>query len=290
MTSTTDPVAASGTITLGGDLTVHRLGYGAMRITGPGIWGPPADLEVARQVLRRAVELGVDFIDTADSYGPFWSEDLIREALHPYDGVTIATKGGLTRNGPNAWEQLARPEYLRQCVEMSLRRLDVERIDLWQLHRIDKLVALEDSLGAIRDFQAAGKIRHVGLSEVGVAEIKQAQAIVPIVSVQNMYNVGHRAYEDVLDYCEQEGIAFIPWAPVASGKLANKGSLLEQIAASHGATTGQLALAWLLKRSPVMLPIPGTGSVAHLEENLAAAEIVLTDEEFEALAEAGGAS
>ena len=283
MTTTTSPVTSSGTFSLGGDLPVHRLGYGAMRITGKGIWGPPADLETARQVLRRAVELGVDFIDTADSYGPYVSEDLIREALHPYDGVVIATKGGLTRNGPDSWEQVARPEYLRQCVEMSLRRLDVERIDLWQLHRIDKLVAVEDSLGAIKELQDAGKIRHVGLSEVSVKEIEQARKVIDVVSVQNLYNLGNRQSEEVLEYCEKEGIAFIPWFPVAAGDLAKPGGLLDEIAAEHDATHAQLALAWLLRRSPVMLPIPGTGSVAHLEENCAASQVELTDEEYAAL-------
>jgi len=283
LTSTTTPVTASGTFALGGDLSVHRLGYGAMRITGKGIWGPPADLETARQVLRRAVELGVDFIDTADSYGPYVSEDLIREALHPYDGVVVATKGGLTRNGPDSWEQVGRPEYLRQCVEMSLRRLDVERIDLWQLHRIDKLVAVEDSLGAVKELQDAGKIRHIGLSEVSVQEIEQAREVVDVVSVQNLYNLGNRQSEEVLQYCEREGIAFIPWFPVAAGDLAKPGGLLDEIAAEHQATHAQLALAWLLRRSPVMLPIPGTGSVAHLEENCAAAQVELTDEEYAAL-------
>ena len=283
MTTTSSPVTASGTFSLGGDLSVHRLGYGAMRITGKGIWGPPADLETARQVLRRAVELGVDFIDTADSYGPFVSEDLIREALHPYDGVVVATKGGLTRNGPDSWEQVGRPEYLRQCVEMSLHRLDVERIDLWQLHRIDKLVAVEDSLGAVKELQDAGKIRHIGLSEVSVQEIEQAREVVDVVSVQNLYNLGNRQSEEVLQYCEREGIAFIPWFPVAAGDLAKPGGLLDEIAAEHHATHAQLALAWLLRRSPVMLPIPGTGSVAHLEENCAAAQVELTDEEYAAL-------
>ncbi|MCW2713210.1 MAG: aldo/keto reductase [Frankiales bacterium] len=283
LTSTTTPVTASGTFALGGDLPVHRLGYGAMRITGKGIWGPPADLETARQVLRRAVELGVDFIDTADSYGPYISEDLIREALHPYDGVVVATKGGLTRNGPDSWEQVGRPEYLRQCVEMSLRRLDVERIDLWQLHRIDAKVPAEESLGAIKELQDAGKIRHVGLSEVSVAQIEAARELVDVVSVQNLYNLGNRQSEDVLQYCEREGIAFIPWFPVAAGDLAKPGGLLDEIAAEHHATHAQLALAWLLRRSPVMLPIPGTGSVAHLEENCAAAQVELTDEEYAAL-------
>jgi len=276
----------SGTFTLGGDLTVNRLGFGAMRITGDGIWGPPKDPEVAKQVLRRAVELGVDFIDTADSYGPFVSEDLIREALHPYDGVTIATKGGLTRSGPGIWEQVGRPEYLRQCVHMSLRRLGVERIDLWQLHRIDAKVPVEESLGAIRELQDAGLIRHVGLSEVTVAQLEQARKVVDIVSVQNLYNVANRQSEDVLDHCEREGIGFIPWFPVAAGDLAKPGGVLDEIAREHQATHAQLALAWLLKRSPVMLPIPGTGSVAHLEENCAAAEVELADDEYEALLKA----
>lgn len=287
MTTVDLPARASGTFRLGGDLTVHRLGYGAMRITGEGIWGPPRDHDTAVRVLRRAVELGVDFIDTADSYGPFVSEDLIREALHPYDGVVVATKGGLTRSGPGVWEQVGRPEYLRQCVEMSLRRLEVERIDLWQLHRIDAQVPLEDSLGAVKELQDAGKIRHVGLSEVSVAEIEQARAVVDVVSVQNLYNVGNRQSEQALQYCEREGIGFIPWFPVAAGDLARPGGLLDEIAKEHHATHAQLALAWLLRRSPVMLPIPGTGSVEHLEENCAAAGVQLTDEEFEALTAAG---
>ncbi len=287
MTTATRPVRASGTFALGGDLPVHRLGYGAMRITGEGIWGPPADPDNAKRVLRRAVELGVDFVDTADSYGPQVSEDLIREALHPYDGVVVATKGGLTRSGPGVWEQVGRPEYLRQCVEMSLRRLGVERLDLWQLHRIDEQVPMEDSLGAVKELQDAGKIRHVGLSEVTVAEIEQARKIVDVVSVQNLYNVGNRQSEDVLDYCEREGIGFIPWFPVAAGELARPGGLLDEIASDHDATHAQLALAWLLRRSPVMLPIPGTGSVEHLEENCAAAGVELTDEEYDALTAAG---
>ncbi len=287
MTTTARPVAASGTFSLGGDLPVSRLGYGAMRITGKGIWGPPADPEESKRVLRRAVELGVDFIDTADSYGPFVSEDLIREALHPYDGVLIATKGGLTRSGPGAWEQVARPEYLRQCVEMSLRRLGVEQIGLWQLHRIDKQVPVEESLGAVKELQDAGKIRHIGLSEVSVAEIEQARKVVDVVSVQNLYNLADRQSEEVLSYCEQEGIGFIPWFPVAAGDLAKPGGVLDEIAAAHEATHAQLALAWLLRRSPVMLPIPGTGSVAHLEENCAAATVELTDEEYDRLTAAG---
>jgi pyridoxine 4-dehydrogenase len=281
------PVPASGSFALGGDLPVSRLGYGAMRITGEGIWGPPRDRDEAVRVLRRAVELGVDFIDTADSYGPFVSEDLIREALHPYDGVVIATKGGLTRSGPGVWEQLARPEYLRQCVEMSLRRLGVERLDLWQLHRIDPQVPLEESLGAVKDLQDAGKIRHLGLSEVSVDQIEQARQVVDVVSVQNLYNLGNRQSEVVLSYCEREGIAFIPWFPVAAGDLAKPGGVLDEIAAMHDATHAQLALSWLLRRSPVMLPIPGTSSVAHLEENCAAATVQLTDDEYDRLTAAG---
>lgn len=284
---TTSTVSASGTFSLGGDLPVTRLGFGAMRITGKGIWGPPADRDESLRVLRRAVELGVDFIDTADSYGPFVSEDLIREALHPYDGVLVATKGGLLRTGPNVWPVCGKPDYLRQCVEMSLRRLGVERIDLWQLHRIDPEVPVEDSLGAIKEMQDAGKIRHVGLSEVSVAEIEQARKVVEVVSVQNLYNLGNRQSEEVLAYCEKEGIAFIPWFPVAAGELAKPGGLLDELARDHDATHAQLALAWLLRRSPVMLPIPGTSSVAHLEENCAAAGVELTDEEYDALTAAG---
>jgi pyridoxine 4-dehydrogenase len=274
------------TFLIGGDLPVHRLGFGAMRITGEGIWGPPGDHENAITVLQRAVELGVDFIDTADSYGPYVSEDLIREALHPYGDVVVATKGGLTRHGPGQWEQVGRPEYLRQCVHMSLRRLGVERIDLWQLHRIDKKVPAEESLGAIKELQDAGLIRHVGLSEVTVAEIEHARTILPVVSVQNLYNLANRQSEDVLTYCEREGIAFIPWFPVNAGTLARPGSVLDELAHDHKATYAQLALAWLLRRSPVMLPIPGTGSLAHLEENCAATEVELTGEEFDRLSAA----
>ena len=287
MTTSTPTASASGTFSLGGDLPVTRLGFGAMRITGDGVWGPPKDADTAKQVLRRAVELGVDFIDTADSYGPFVSEDLIREALHPYDGVVIATKGGLTRSGPGVWEQVGRPEYLRQCVEMSLRRLDVEQIDLWQLHRIDAQVPVEDSLGAIKELQDAGKIKHVGLSEVTVAEIEQARKVIDVVSVQNLYNVGNRQSEEVVSYCDEQGIGFIPWFPVAAGDLAKPGGILDEIAKDHDATHAQLALAWLLRRTPVMLPIPGTSSVAHLEENVAAAQVALTDAEFDALTAAG---
>ena len=285
--TTTSSVAASGTFSLGGDLPVSRLGYGAMRITGQGIWGPPADEETALAVLRRAVELGVDFIDTADSYGPFVSEDLIRKALHPYDGVVVATKGGLLRTGPDVWPVCGRPEYLRQCVEMSLRRLDVERIDLWQLHRIDPDVPAQEQFGVMKDLQDEGKIRSLGLSEVSVDDITAARKVIDVVSVQNLYNLGNRQSEDVLSYCEAEGIGFIPWFPVAAGELARPGGLLDEIAEAHSATHAQLALAWLLRRSPVMLPIPGTGSVAHLEENCAAADVELTDEEYDALTAAG---
>ena len=288
MTTSSSTVQASGTFALGGDLEVHRLGFGAMRITGEGIWGPPKDSAAALAVLRRAVELGVGFIDTADSYGPYVSEDLIREALHPYDGVVVATKGGLTRSGPGVWEQLARPEYLRQCVEMSLRRLGVEQIDLWQLHRIDPQVPLEDSLGAVKALQDAGKIRHLGLSEVSVAEIEQARQVVDVVSVQNLYNLTNTKAQDVLDHCEREGIAFIPWYPVAAGDLAKPGGVLDTLSKDTGHTPAQLALAWLLRRSPVMLPIPGTGSVAHLEENCAAAGVELSDEQYDALTAAAG--
>jgi pyridoxine 4-dehydrogenase len=283
--------AASGTFTLGGDLPVHRLGFGAMRITGKGIWGPPTDPESARQLLRRVVELGVDFIDTADSYGPEVSEVLIAEALHPYPaGLVIATKGGLTRQGPNRWAPVGRPEYLRQCVEMSLRRLRVDRIDLYQLHRIDPKVPAEESLGALKEMQRAGKIRHVGLSEVSVKEIEQARKVMPIVSVQNEYNVGNRKSEDIVDYCTKEGLGFIPWFPVAAGDLAKPGGILDEAAKKHGATMAQLALAWLLHRSPVILPIPGTSSITHLEENLAAADLQLSEDEWSALDQATGKS
>ena len=273
-----------GSFSIGGDLPVRRLGFGAMRITGPGIWGEPADRDEAIRVLRRAVELGVTLIDTADSYGPFVSEDLIAEALHPYpEDLVIATKGGLTRSGPDVWEPVGRPEYLRQCVEMSLRRLRLDRIDLYQLHRIDPQVPLEDQIGALAELQKAGKIRHLGLSEVTVEELETARRQVEIVSVQNLYNLTERQSEAVLDHCEHEGIGFIPWFPLNYGKLARSGSVLDEAAARHGASPAQLALAWLLHRSPVMLPIPGTSKVAHLENNLAAAEISLTAQEVAAL-------
>jgi len=290
VTTTERPITSSGTFRLGGDLEVHRLGFGAMRITGEGIWGPPRDHDTAVRVLRRAVELGVDFIDTADSYGPFVSEDLIREALHPYDGVTVATKGGLLRTGPGVWPRCGRPDYLRQCVEMSLRRLGVERIDLWQLHRIDPEVPRDDQLGVMKEMQDEGKIRHLGLSEVSVDDIEAARRVLDVVSVQNLYNLAQRDSEDVLEHCEREGIAFIPWYPVASGALARPGGVLDEIARAHAATHAQLALAWLLRRSPVVLPIPGTGSVEHLEENCAAALVELTDDEYSALTAAGASS
>ena len=279
----TSPVNASGTFALGGDLTVHRLGFGAMRITGEGIWGPPKDHDTAIRVLRRAVELGVDFIDTADSYGPFVSEDLIREALHPYDGVTVATKGGLTRSGPGIWEQLGRPEYLRQCVHMSLRRLGVERIDLWQLHRIDPKVPRAEQFGAVKQLLDEGVIRFAGLSEVSVEEIKAAAKVFPVATVQNLYNLADRSAEAVVNHCEQQGIGFIPWYPLAAGELARPGSKLDEIAKKHRVVPSQIALAWILKRSPVMLPIPGTSKVKHLEQNVAAVEIELSDSELAAL-------
>jgi len=282
--------SASGTFSLGGDLPVHRLGYGAMRITGEGVWGEPKDATTAKKVLQRAVELGVNFIDTADAYGPDVSERLIGEALAPYaDGVVIATKGGLTRQGPNKWLPVGRPEYLQQQVEMSLRRLKVERIDLWQLHRIDPKVPVEESLGVIKRLQRAGKIRHVGLSEVKPKEIEQARKVVGIVSVQNQYNLSNREHEDTLDYCTQNNIAFIPWYPVAAGKLAQPGGKLDTAAKQHGATVSQLSLAWLLHHSPVILPIPGTSSVEHLEENVGAANVQLSDAEWKEIEEAAKA-
>ena len=285
MTSTTNTsdvnAAAAGTFALGGDLTVNRLGFGAMRLTGEGIWGEPKDPDAARQVLRRAVALGVNFIDTADSYGPEVSERLIGETLAPYQkGVIVATKAGLVRTGPNKWPPLGRPEYLEQEVNMSLRRLKLERLDLWQLHRIDPQVPVEESLGKIAELQKAGKIRHVGLSEVKPHEIEQAQKIVPIVSVQNQYNIGDRQHEDVVDFCTKHNIAFIPWFPVAGGKLTQPGGPLDQLAKQHNATVSQLCIAWLLHRSPVILPIPGTSSPDHLEENIASANLHLSDAEW----------
>jgi pyridoxine 4-dehydrogenase len=279
--------AGSGTFKIGGDLEVTRLGYGAMQLTGEGIWGPAKDPEEALRVLRRLPELGVDFIDTADSYGPFFSEDYIREALHPYDGVTVATKAGLTRSGPNDWRPVGRPEYLRQCLEMSLRRLGVDTIDLYQLHRIDAKVDRDEQFAELRKFQEEGKVRHLGLSEVSVEEIEAAQQHFEVTTVQNLFNLTTRQSEDVLDYCEEQGIGFIPWFPLASGALAKDGGPVDEAAKAHDATPGQIALAWLLQRSPVMLPIPGTSSVAHLEDNVGAADITLTDEEMERLDAAG---
>jgi len=278
---------ASGTFAIGGDLTINRLGYGAMRITGDGIWGEPKDRENAKKVLRRAVELGVNFIDTADSYGPEVSEQLIGEALAPYaKDVVIATKAGLTRQGPNQWLPVGRPEYLVQQVEMSLRRLKLERIDLWQLHRIDPKVPVEESLGAIKKLQEQGKVRHVGLSEVKPHEIDRARKVIEIVSVQNQYNIGDRQHEDVVEYCTKHRLAFIPWFPVAAGKLAQPGGKLDAAAKAHDVTVSQLSLAWLLHHSPVMLPIAGTSSVKHLEENVAAAGVDLSAQEWKQIEDA----
>jgi pyridoxine 4-dehydrogenase len=275
------------TFTIGGDLEVNRLGYGAMRLTGKGIWGEPKDPGEAKRVLKRAVELGVNFIDTADSYGPAVSERLIGDALSPFPkGLVVATKAGFTRQGPDRWAEVGRPEYLVQQVEMSLRWLKTDVIELWQLHRIDPKVPVEESLGAIAKLQTQGKIRHVGLSEVKPKEIDRARKVIEIVSVQNQYNVGDRQHEDVLQYCEKNQLAFIPWFPVAAGKLARPGGKLDKVAKRHGATVSQLSLAWLLHRSPVTLPIPGTSSVAHLEENLKASEISLSAEDMKAIEEA----
>jgi pyridoxine 4-dehydrogenase len=278
----TVPAAAAGTITLGGDLTVNRMGFGAMRLTGKGIWGAPRDPEEAVRVLQRSVELGVNFIDTADSYGPHVSEELIARALHPYPGLVIATKGGLERPGPDQWVPNGRPDYLRKQLHGSLRRLKLDRIELWQLHRIDSKVPEGEQFEAIREFQREGLIRHVGLSEVSVAEIERARKVLPIVSVQNRYNVTDREWERELEYCEREGLAFIPWFPLSAGGL-EPGGVLEQVAERHGATVYQVALAWLLARSPAMLVIPGTSSVDHLEENIAAAEIHLSRADMEKL-------
>lgn len=287
MATETISAAASGTFTIGGDLTVHRLGFGAMRITGDGVWGEPRDREESRRVLQRAVELGVNFIDTADAYGPTVSEEIIAEALHPYPkDLVIATKGGLTRQGPNLWLPVGRPEYLTQQVEMSLRHLKLQRIDLYQLHRIDPKVPVEESLGALKDLQKQGKIRHIGLSEVSPAEIERARKTVPIVTVQNRYNIGDREHEPTLKYCEEHNIGFIPWFPVAAGKLAKSGGPLDELARRHGVTVAQLSIAWLLHRSPVMLPIPGTSSVAHAEENIASANVKLSDDEWRAVEKA----
>jgi pyridoxine 4-dehydrogenase len=279
------PATRSGTFAIGGDLRVHRLGFGAMQLTGPGVWGEPVDRAEAIAVLRRAVELGINLIDTADSYGPYVSEELIREALHPYPkGLVIATKAGLTRPAPRHWIPLGRPEYLRQECEMSLRRLGVERIDLFQLHRIDPKVPADDQFGVLRDLQKEGKIRQIGLSEVNVGEIEAARRIVTVATVQNQYNLAYRNSEGVLDYCTRENIGFIPWFPLATGDLAKPDGALIKIARGFGATPAQVALAWLLKKSPVILPIPGTSKVKHLEENAAAALLDLDDSIMEELA------
>lgn len=275
--------SAAGQFKIGGDITVNRLGFGAMRITGKGIWGEPANHAAAIATLKRLPELDVNLIDTADSYGPYVSEDLISEALRPYKGLLVATKGGLTRHGPDIWAPLGRPEYLRQCVLTSMRRLGVEQIDLWQLHRIDPKVPREEQFEAIAAMQKEGLIRHAGLSEVAVDDIEAARKYFPVATVQNLYNLVERKSEDVLDYCDKHGIGFIPWFPLAAGELAKPGSMLSELAKQRGVTTGAVALAWLLKRSKVMLPIPGTGSVDHLVENVAGASVELSDAEFKEL-------
>lgn len=279
--------ASSGTFKIGGQLPVHRLGFGAMRITGRGIWGEPEDAAECLRTLRRLPQLGVNFIDTADSYGPDVSERLIREALHPYEGLLIATKAGLTRSGPDRWTPLGRPEYLIEQANKSRRQLGVERIDLWQLHRIDSKVPRDEQFGAVKALLDTGVIRYAGLSEVSVGDIEAASKVFKVATVQNRYNLADRHSEDVLDYCTAHGIGFIPWYPLAAGELAKPGSLLDAIAQRHYATPSQTALAWVLKRSPVMLPIPGTSKLAHLEENVAAVAIKLSDEEFAQLDEAG---
>ena len=281
--TTTPSAAASGTFRIAGDTPVHRLGFGAMRVTGAGIWGEPEDRNEAIRVLKRLPELGVDFIDTADSYGPFVSEDLIAEALAPYDNMLIATKGGLTRHGPGVWAPVGRPEYLRQCVLMSLRRLKVEQIGLWQLHRIDPKVPRDEQFGVIAAMLKEGLIKHAGLSEVSVEEIEAARKVFPVATVQNRYNLVDRGSEAVVTYCEANDIGFIPWYPLAAGDLAKPGTALDAITHKANATPSQIALAWVLKRSPVMLPIPGTSKVDHLEDNVRAAGIELSDQDFKAL-------
>lgn len=276
--------AASGTFQIGGDLQVNRLGFGAMRVTGKGIWGPPEDPVEAKRTLARVPELGINFVDTADSYGPGTSEDLIGEVLAPYSkGTIIATKGGLVRHGPDSWLPVGRPEYLKGQVLMSLRRLKLDRIDLWQLHRIDPKVPRDEQFTALAEMQKEGLIRHIGLSEVSVAEIEAASKFFKVATVQNLYNLVNRHSEDVVTYCEKHGIGFIPWFPLAAGSLAKPGGVLDAIAKKLNASPSQVALAWVLKRSPVMLPIPGTGKVKHLEENTAAAALKLSDEDFKAL-------
>lgn len=278
------PAAAAGSMTLGGDLVVRRMGFGAMRLTGQGIWGDPPNRAEAHAVLRRAVELGVNLIDTADSYGPGVSETLIAEALHPYPaGLVIATKGGLTRSGPNQWHRNGRPEHLRKACEGSLRRLRLDRIDVYQLHAVDSNVPMEESLGELIRLRSEGKIRHIGLSNVSVEQLQRARKLVPIVSVQNRYNLADRPSEDVLKLCEREGLGFLPWRPVGAGTLTPPGGALDRVARAHAVTPAQVALAWLLLHSPVMLPIPGTSSIAHLEENVAAAALNLENAEMLAL-------
>lgn len=279
--------AKSGTFKIGGEAEVHRLGFGAMRVTGPGIWGDPQDPAEARRTLKRVPELGIDFIDTADSYGPVVSEELLRETLHPFDGLFVATKGGLIRPGPDRWIPFGRPDYLTQEAHVSRRRLGVKRIDLWQLHRIDANVPRQEQFQAIKSLIEDGVIRFAGLSEVSVEEIEAARKVFPVATVQNRYNLVDRGSESVLEYCEKNGIGFIPWFPLAAGDLAKPGSVLDAIARKHNAAPSQIALAWVLKRSPVMLPIPGTSRVKHLEENVAAVDITLSDEDFAALDKAG---
>jgi len=297
MTSEPLPAQRAGTFHLGGDLTINRLGYGTMQLPGPGVWGPPRDHDTAIRVIQRAVELGVNFIDTADSYGPYVAEELIGEALHPYpEDLVIATKAGLTRfgpvtkSGPTQWPPVGRPEYLRQEAEMSLRRLKLECLDLFQLHRIDPKVPFEDQIGELRKLQDEGKVRHIGLSGVSIAELEAAQEIATVVSVQNQFNLADRSAEAVLDYCTDHGIAFIPYRPLTAGALAREDSPLSELANQHHVTPAQLALAWLLKRAPVMLPIPGTSSVEHLEDNMVGAGIELTADEFAQLAAAARSS
>jgi aryl-alcohol dehydrogenase-like predicted oxidoreductase len=274
-----------GSFTLGGDVEVGRLGFGAMRITGSGIWGEPEDLGAARDLLRRVVDAGVNLIDTADSYGPEVSENLIADALHPYpEELVIATKGGFERPGPGHWEPACRPERLKRCCEASLRRLRLERIDLYQLHTVDPKVPIEDSIGALAELRDEGKIRHIGVSNVSGEQLERARQIAPIASVQNRYNLADRSSEEVLAECERAGLGFLPWFPLATGDLATSGGPLDEVAKANDATPAQVALAWLLQRSPVMLPIPGTSSIAHFEENLEAAELELSDQEMEALA------
>jgi len=283
----TPSTAKSGTFKIGGEVAVHRLGFGAMRVVGDGVWGDPPDRAEAIRTLKRLPDLGIDFVDTADSYGPDISEQLLKEALRPYKNILVATKGGLARPGPGQWIPVGRPEYLIQQAKKSLRNLGVERIDLWQLHRIDPKVPRDEQFGAIKSLVDQGVIRFVGLSEVTVDEIEAAAKVFKVATVQNRYNLVDRASESVLDYCTKAGIGFIPWFPLAAGDLAKPGSLLDTVAKKHKAAPGQIALAWVLKRSNVMLPIPGTGKVKHLEENVAAADIVLSDDEFAALDKAG---